>query len=113
MTDIKLVKELLYRLEDLIELGCQMPLVAFSQLKIHIEKIRQTEKENSDRGLHVHVVEVDNFIKKHQEDFDDKDERAISRGFQRMKKKHPDRLDEYRKWNHTMETLKEFEKMFE
>ncbi len=113
MTDIRLVKELLYRLEDLIALGCEMPLVAFSKLKIHIEKIRQAESENNDGGLHIQIVEIDNFIKKHQEEFDDKDERAISRGFQRMKKQHPDRLDEYRKWNRTIEALKEYKKMFE
>lgn len=106
MSKEKEVKDLLYRLEDIIALGVSLPLVAFTQLKPHINKMMAYIEENEDRGLVFHTNEVELFILKHQGDYEERDERALSRGFLRMKKAHPDRLDEWRKWDGIFKSLK-------
>ena len=71
--DIKEVKKILYQLEDITELGTKLPVLAFQKLKEFYP--------NLDR---------------YEQDFIEKDERALLRAFIRMKKKHPDRLEAYR-----------------
>ena len=101
--DIKTIKELLYRLEDITSLGVTMPLVAFTQLRQHLPKLNI-----DDPAMKHHYDEVKAFIDKHSSDFEERDERAISRGFQRMKKKNPDRLDAYRTYYEKLEMIESF-----
>ena len=99
--DIKVIKERLYRLEDITSLGVSLPLVAFKQLQAPLPKL-----EIEDEALVQPVNEIKNFINKHMEDFEEKDERAISRAFQRMKKHNPDRLEVYRRFYERKELIK-------
>lgn len=98
--NIKEIKEILYRLEDITSLGVSLPLVAFTQLRKHVEAL-----SIDDEGLRKHKEEVLAFINKHMDDFNEKDERAICRAFQRMKKKNPDRLNDYRLYYERKEAL--------
>jgi hypothetical protein len=104
MQDIKEIKKILYRLEDITALGTQLPLVAFPQLKQHLQNM----KAEDDLAMNRVYDEVDMFIKKHQDDFIERDERALSRGFVRMKKKNPDRLDDYRIFHERLRMIREF-----
>ena len=101
--DIKVIKEILYRLEDITSLGVSLPLVAFQQLQIHLPKL-----DIDDNAMRRCYNEVRDFIEKHKEDYKDKDERAICRAFMRMKKKHPDRLDEYRLYHKRIEEIHKY-----
>lgn len=91
--DIKEVKRILYRLEDITELGTQLPIVAFQQLKQHLSNM-----DTQDVAIGIQRDEVEQFISRYQEDYLDKDERALSRAFIRLKKKHADRLEAYRRF---------------
>lgn len=100
MLTLKEVKEQLYKLEDIIALGNTLPLVAFPQLKAQLKNIEDAWINNDkDPGLLKPMLLVQRFIDTHQVDFDDKDERAIVRGFQRLKKSCPDLLHDYRIFN--------------
>ena len=98
--DIKTIKEILYRLEDVTALGTQLPLVAFPQMKMHLQKIVDDDALDS-----VHK-EIEDFLTKHDEDFTARDERALKKAFLRMKRKHNDRLEEYRQYYEKIEARK-------
>lgn len=85
------VKDQLYKLEDIIDLGVQMPLVAFPQLQKHVETLDKT-----DIRINYQRKEIETFIEINLVDFEMKDERALSRAFKRLKKQTPDRLQKYR-----------------
>lgn len=85
------IKEYLYRVEDVIALGIQLPFVAFPQLK----KVKPTVDD--DRALNVISSWVADFIARNEEDFNEHDERAMIRAFRNFQKGHPDLLQEYRK----------------
>ena len=101
--DIKKIKEILYRLEDITSLGISLPLVAFTQLRLHIKKL-----DIDDNAMRKHYEEARAFIEKHTDDFNEKDERAICRAFMRMKKKHPDRLNEYRLYYERIDAIQKY-----
>lgn len=89
--DIKEVKELLYRLEDITALGVSLPLVAYQQMKQHLPKL-----ESEDPALQRISKRYADFIRGNEYDYNDHDERALSRAFKRLKKANPDLLHEYR-----------------
>ena len=89
--DIKEVKKILYQLEDITELGTKLPVLAFQKLKEFYPNL-----DTQDLCMDIYKREVDDFIKRYEQDFIEKDERALLRAFIRMKKKHPDRLEAYR-----------------
>ena len=99
--DIKEIKEILYRLEDITSLGISLPLVAYTQLRMHLPKLAI-----DDDAMTSHHKEVEAFINKHSQDYNEKDERAICRAFQRMKKKNPDRLESYRQFYERRDKIK-------
>lgn len=85
------VKDQLYKIEDITELGIQLPLVAFPQLQNHVETL-----DRNDFLIEIQRNEVVAFINENLQDFEMKDERALSRAFKRLKKQSPDRLYRYR-----------------
>ncbi len=85
------LKEYLYRVEDVIALGTQLPFVAFPQLK------KVSTDIDGDFALNVITKKVEAFINNNEEDFNDHDERAMLRAFRKFQKEHPDLLEEYRK----------------
>ena len=89
--DIKEVKELLYRIEDITSLGLQLPLVAYQQMKLHLPKL-----ESEDPALKRISKRYNDFIVSNEYDYNDRDERALSRAFKRLQKDNPDLLHEYR-----------------
>lgn len=86
-------------MEDITALGVSLPLVAYQQLKPHLEKMKNFREATGDIAIATVTYETESFLKKHAEDFAERDERAIGRGFQRLNKMHPDRLDEWRDWH--------------
>ena len=100
--EIKTIKAILYKLEDITALGTKLPLVAFPQMKEHLGKL----DEKQDEALCIPYKEVETLINEHNEDFLERDERALSRAFTRMNKKHQDWLEEYRQYYKKMEKRK-------
>lgn len=98
MTDIKIARELLYRLEDVMKLGESLPLVAFPQLKQLTEKILSVSKDNDDAFLKGFGEDSAKFIEQNQIEYDDKNERGLSRAFIREKKNMADDPYERYKW---------------
>ncbi len=96
MTDIKIVKELLYSLEEITYLGGKFPLRAFPKLIDQLEKMKMVQEKDNNLGLQEQIEEIENFVIKYQNDFKENDDRAISRAFKRLEKANPDRLERYR-----------------
>ena len=84
-------KKILYKIEDIIALGVQLPMLAFKQLKSYAQSL--PENDEAMKCIKSNLIE---FIKSNEEDFNDNDERAVIRAFQREKKAHPDYLSLYR-----------------
>ena len=95
--DIKEVKELLYRLEDITALGLTLPLVAYQQMKQHLPNL-----ESEDPSLQRISERYASFIKNNEYDYNDHDERALSRAFKRLQKANPDLLYDYRSYLSTL-----------
>lgn len=93
-------KKHLYKLEDFIALGVTLPMIAFKQLKSYVPSIPE-----DDHGLKFIKNHIQQFINENEEDFNDKDERAVTRAFMREKKAHPDYLIYYRETMHVMQAL--------
>ena len=84
-------KKNLYKIEDIIALGLQLPMIAFKKLKNVAPSL--PEDDEVMKCFKNHILK---FIKDNDEDFLDNDERAVIRAFQREKKAHPDYLAYYR-----------------
>ena len=101
--DIKEVKELLYRLEDITSLGIQLPLVAYQQMKQHLPNL-----ESEDPALQRISEKYNDFIRNNEYDYNDHDERALSRAFKRLQKANPDLLHQYRHFYELIEAALSF-----
>lgn len=95
--DIKEVKELLYRLEDITALGLTLPLVAYQQMKQHLPSL-----ESEDPALQRISKKYNDFIRNNEYDYNDHDERALSRAFKRLQNANPDLLYDYRSYLSTL-----------
>ncbi len=100
--DIKEVKELLYRLEDITALGLTLPLVAYQQMKQHLPNL-----ESEDPALQRISKKYNDFIRNNEYDYNDHDERALSRAFKRLQKANPDLLHDYRSYLSALTVAKE------
>ncbi len=96
MTDIKIIKDLLYTIEEITYLGGKFPLRAFPKLTSHLEKMKVVLEENNDMMLLKQIKGIEDFVAKYHKDFEESDDRAISRAFKRLEKANPDRLEDYR-----------------
>ena len=97
MTD---TKKNLYKLEDLFALGVTLPMIAYKQLKAVAPHI-----PDDDEAMKVVKNHVLTFLSDNEYDYNDKDERAIIRAFQREKKAHPDFLLYYREIQRLLQSI--------
>lgn len=93
-------KKHLYKLEDFFALGVTLPMIAYKQLQSYVPSV--PEDDCALKFVKNHVCQ---FLKENEEDYTDKDERAITRAFMREKKAHPDYLLYYRETLRIMQKL--------
>lgn len=94
-------KEYLYRVEDVIALGTQLPFVAYPQLQ------KAKPAVSGDSALNVIEAWVSSFLKGNEEDFNEHDERAMIRAFKKFQKRHPDLLEDYRRVKRILDSVKQ------
>lgn len=92
-------KEFIYHTEDIMQLGTQLPLVAFSQM------LKKEMPETDDAALKVTIHNYQCFIRDNRQDYDERDERALRKAFMKFVKRHPDLLSEYREMKRTIDIL--------
>lgn len=93
-------KKHLYKIEDFIALGATLPMIAYKQMETYIRSF-----PNDDYAMKVVKNHVEYFLAENKEDFNDKDERALTRAFLREKEEHPDYLLYYRETLRIMRAL--------